>query len=246
MMAIAFTALLAAAADPGWLGVSVSTLDEESRAAHSVPAEVKEGVVILEVAPGSPADAAGLREGDVVVFFDGKEIRTSEELIEAVRGRRPGDEVTYAIRRGTGRLEGSLKLAERPAAVRPEAPEPPEIAIPEEHFAGTRLRLNDLTRRIVLLGPQADLSRWVDRETRSLREAESAKDEEKARYHRARLELLREMRGEAGEPVDRLSRIEKRLDQLTERANLAEAALEKLHAVEKKLDEVLALLRSSK
>lgn len=48
---------------------------------------------------GSAAEAAGIREGDVIVSFDGAPVRTSGEFVAAVRANRPGDRVTVVVDR---------------------------------------------------------------------------------------------------------------------------------------------------
>jgi hypothetical protein len=62
------------------------------------------GVRLGGVRPGSPADRAGLQAGDVIVRFAGVTVRTLDDLVFALRGRRPGEaiEVTY-VRDGTER-----------------------------------------------------------------------------------------------------------------------------------------------
>ncbi|MGQ0614774.1 MAG: PDZ domain-containing protein [Planctomycetaceae bacterium] len=110
---------------PAFLGVSVAPVNEETRALHDLPADLTEGAVLLEVHPGSPAEKAGFRPGDVILHFDGKTIRTTDELVAGVRARRPGNAVTYVLRRGTGKMEGSLELGTRPATEEAgEAPAP--------------------------------------------------------------------------------------------------------------------------
>ena len=54
------------------------------------------------ILPGSPAEKAGLRAGDVVIALDGQPINSPEELIVAVRSRNVGDlvRVTY-VRNGS-------------------------------------------------------------------------------------------------------------------------------------------------
>jgi len=49
---------------------------------------------------GSSAEAVGIREGDVIVSFDGVEVRTSSEFMEAVRAQSVGDTVQVVVRRG--------------------------------------------------------------------------------------------------------------------------------------------------
>ena len=62
------------------------------------------GVRLGGVRPDSPADRAGLRAGDVIVRFAGVAVRTLDDLVFALRSRRPGDavEVSY-LRDGTER-----------------------------------------------------------------------------------------------------------------------------------------------
>ncbi|MFM7893066.1 MAG: M50 family metallopeptidase [Actinomycetota bacterium] len=49
---------------------------------------------------GSSAELVGIREGDIIVSFDGVPISTSGEFVNAVRANRPGDQVTVVIDRG--------------------------------------------------------------------------------------------------------------------------------------------------
>ena len=68
------------------------------------------GVLILDVPPGTPAAAAGIRGtsrddrgrlvlGDIVTSLDDKEIKTQRDLFEALDERRPGDRVRIAVTR---------------------------------------------------------------------------------------------------------------------------------------------------
>jgi putative serine protease PepD len=54
----------------------------------------------LGVAPGSPADLAGIRAGDIIVSFDGRPIAMPEDLIVATRAKAPGDVVTLGVKSG--------------------------------------------------------------------------------------------------------------------------------------------------
>jgi hypothetical protein len=62
------------------------------------------GVRLGGVRPGSPAERAGLQSGDVIVRFAGVNVRTLDDLVFALRGRRAGDAVEVAyVRNGTER-----------------------------------------------------------------------------------------------------------------------------------------------
>jgi len=51
------------------------------------------GAKIVSVVPGSPADEAGLRHGDVITRLDDKEIDNSQSLVDAVRDSKPGERI---------------------------------------------------------------------------------------------------------------------------------------------------------
>lgn len=71
------------------------------------------GVRITGVRPGSPAEQAGVRAGDVIVKFAGVDVKTLEDLTFVLRGRRAGDEVQVVVLRD-GREHAVLAvLAER-------------------------------------------------------------------------------------------------------------------------------------
>ena len=61
-----------------------------------------EGVLLAGVAPGSPAAAAGLREGDVIVQLADKKIDNIEDLTDALGTQKPAAQVTIVVKRGDG------------------------------------------------------------------------------------------------------------------------------------------------
>jgi serine protease DegQ len=76
---------------------------------------VESGAGIERVEPGSAADAAGLRGGDVIVAFEGKGIATVEDLFARLRQFRPGDRVTLGVVRDGERRQVDVTLVERPS-----------------------------------------------------------------------------------------------------------------------------------
>ena len=72
------------------------------------------GVKITGVRPGSPAEQAGVRVGDVIVKFAGVDVKTLDDLMFVLRGRRVGDEVPVVVLRDGSPREVRAVLAERP------------------------------------------------------------------------------------------------------------------------------------
>jgi len=69
-------------------GFSVQELTEDLRRRLGIPRWVKEGVIVTQVKPGSPADYAGLREGDVIVKAGPrtlKKIKSVSDLLSVVK-----------------------------------------------------------------------------------------------------------------------------------------------------------------
>jgi Do/DeqQ family serine protease len=62
------------------LGVRVAPLDPAARQRHQIASSVQTGVVVVEVAAGSTAEAAGLSPGDVIIEVDRKPVGSPEEF----------------------------------------------------------------------------------------------------------------------------------------------------------------------
>jgi serine protease Do len=83
------------------LGVStvpLDTLDDAVREQFEI--EATEGVFVVDVTPGSGAEAAGVEQGDVILELDGEEITSNDRLGEIVQDHEPGDSVEIVIERG--------------------------------------------------------------------------------------------------------------------------------------------------
>lgn len=75
---------------------------------------VEGGALVLEVVAGGPAQAAGIRPGDVIVSIGGSGVRSLEGFLAAIRRRGPGDRLEVGILRDGRRLTVTVVLAERP------------------------------------------------------------------------------------------------------------------------------------
>jgi len=75
--------------------------------------KAKAGVLVTNVREGSPAAVAGLKKNDVIQQFDGKEVKTFEDLKRLLAVKKPGEVVTLGAVRGAERLTLKVKLGKR-------------------------------------------------------------------------------------------------------------------------------------
>lgn len=99
----------------GWLGVRLQSLTPHLREALDLD-EDAEGALVAAVVPGSPAEAAGFREGDLIVEIDDHRVDSVNEAVDMVRDKDAGDRVLVVVQREGRRrgLEATLgdRLAE--------------------------------------------------------------------------------------------------------------------------------------
>ena len=95
----------------GFLGVLVQDVTPDL--ASSLGLEMARGALVAEVNEGSPADAAGLEAGDVVVRADGSPLRDSGTLRNEIARRKPGTKVALDIVRQGKSMALQVELAER-------------------------------------------------------------------------------------------------------------------------------------
>ena len=79
------------AAKPGKLGLAVANLDGDTRSQLQLPATVH-GVVVEQVRPDSPADNAGLQQGDVILEVNRHPITSADNFVSSVRGSSQSDQ----------------------------------------------------------------------------------------------------------------------------------------------------------
>jgi S1-C subfamily serine protease len=97
----------------GWIGIGARTLD--ATLAERFGVRARSGVFVTRVLEDSPAAAAGLRAGDVIVRAGVHEVASSPALREAVIAAGAGGRIDLEIRRGSERLTASVRTARRPA-----------------------------------------------------------------------------------------------------------------------------------
>lgn len=70
-----------------------------------------EGVYVYQVFSGSPAEAAGISRGDIIVEFDGQQVKTKQELNNAKNQKSIGDKVKVKVYRGGDYQELEITLS---------------------------------------------------------------------------------------------------------------------------------------
>jgi len=117
----------------GWLGVVIQEITPEI--AETIG--VKEGILVSQIAAGSPAEKAGLKVGDIIVAIDGAKVREVRELQFRVMKTPPGTEVTLTILRGGKEQTIKAKVGEMPEKV--------SFGQPREQVGELGLSLRDLS-----------------------------------------------------------------------------------------------------
>jgi len=91
-----------------YLGVRVMTLTSD--AAKALGLTSTSGALVTEIQKGSPAEKAGLKEGDVILKIGRYDVRSSDELVSIIRTYKPGDKVKIVVERKGKTLELEVAL----------------------------------------------------------------------------------------------------------------------------------------
>jgi serine protease Do len=83
------------------LGIVPDDLIPELAREYNLP--VREGIIVRQVEPGSPAARAGLQLADIITRIDDQAVGTSGDLRRILRSRRPGDRVRLTVVRAPNR-----------------------------------------------------------------------------------------------------------------------------------------------
>ncbi len=94
----------------GWLGVSIQEVTPAL--AKSFDLKEKKGALVAQVVSGSPAEKAGIKQGDVIVEFDGKEVTDSKDLPRLVASTPVGKSVSIKLWRNGKVLDRQVKVGE--------------------------------------------------------------------------------------------------------------------------------------
>lgn len=121
----------------GWLGVYIQTITPEIAKAFNLH-RVK-GVIISKVQKDSPAEKSGLKDEDVVLRFNGKEVDNSTELSTWIAGSSPNAKIVLTILRNGDTKDIEVKLGEL-------TPDKQNLAEGSSQFDKIGLEVSNITR----------------------------------------------------------------------------------------------------
>lgn len=101
----------------GWIGVEVQDITPELADSFRLPSN--EGALISGVVRGGPADAAGVKPGDILIGVAGRKVDDPESMLNLVAGLQPGQSAAFKLRRGQGEVDVNIKVGKRPPLRRP-------------------------------------------------------------------------------------------------------------------------------
>ena len=135
----------------GWLGVSIQDMTTGLKEALDYDREA--GVLVNDVEENSPAEEAGIKEGDIIIEFDGKAVSNTGSLIRKVRASDPGDEVDMVIVRKGREKRFTVTIGDVPKKksvldVRKGKKDPSVLKITEETPGWLGVHLHDLNDQL--------------------------------------------------------------------------------------------------
>ncbi len=114
-----------------WMGADVQNIDPLLQKHFGFTSS--DGAIVSFVEPKTPADAAGMQQGDVILEFDGRRVKHISDLQRFIQSRQPGEKVQISLLRGggAGRIitpfviltSKPLKVEQKPAYLPPPSVE---------------------------------------------------------------------------------------------------------------------------
>jgi serine protease Do len=96
----------------GWLGVVIQEVNKDL--AESFGLDKAAGALVAQVVPGSPAEEAGLQNGDIITHFNGNPIQLSSDLPHQVGRVKPGTEADVRVVRNGKRKNLEVEIGVLP------------------------------------------------------------------------------------------------------------------------------------
>jgi len=152
----------------GWLGVMIQPVTRD--VAESLGLDQPKGALVAKVTPDSPAEKAGLRQGDIIVGFDDRDIEEVRDLTRVVADTAVGESTRVSVWRGEKEIALKVEVGEMPQQVasnsHDDAPNkngtgvevaPLGLTVTRlDERARTQLGLADDSKGVVIAGVESD------------------------------------------------------------------------------------------
>jgi serine protease Do len=135
----------------GYLGVALQNLDPEM--ASSLGLKDVKGVILPEIVPDSPAEKAGLKQGDIVVELNGKPVESDVDFRNKIAAFKPGTKIELTILREGKRKTITVELVERKQE-QTQSPEKQQPNVQEKLGITVQNLTDDLAERLGYQGQQ--------------------------------------------------------------------------------------------
>jgi serine protease Do len=99
----------AAAAEEGETNLGLSTEEITPEMARRYGLQEEDGILVMQVEPGSPADEAGMKRGDIIKEVNRKKIKTMAQFQKAVEKKKSGESILMLVKRGRNSLWIAIK-----------------------------------------------------------------------------------------------------------------------------------------
>jgi serine protease DegQ len=96
----------------GWIGVEVQEISQELAESFGLPDA--NGALIAGVQRGSPADAGGIKPGDILLLVDGKPVKDPQVMLDLIARQKPGEVIPFKLRRQKTLVDASIRIGKRP------------------------------------------------------------------------------------------------------------------------------------
>ena len=95
----------------GWIGVEAQEISIDLAESFGLPDT--NGALIAGVLRGSPADAGGIKPGDILLAVDGTAVKDPQGMLDLIASQKPGETVAFKLRRQNNVLETTVRIGKR-------------------------------------------------------------------------------------------------------------------------------------
>lgn len=98
-----------------WLGIAMTPIDETMAKSLGISPDTK-GVIVKEIFEGSPAMAAGMKQGDIILKIDGQSVEKADQVRDLVRAHKVSDTLNFYLIRDKAPTAVAVNIGQYPNA----------------------------------------------------------------------------------------------------------------------------------